>query len=523
MKPFTELMDIVLSPLKSVAIQGAANLAANIGTTVQLCITLYIILFGWQIARGEITEPWNEFAKRAVKLGLIVGVLQSPALYKEYVIDFLAEILPDALSNAMSGNPVPDANKFDTLAAKFGILLTQVWQGTGWSAPAATARAAVVTLLVMPFVWGALIVGFVVTLWAKAGMYFVATLGPLFIAFAMFEQPRRYLHNWLDQVVSMIALQVLVAMTCGLVLEGLERAVKDAPTPENIFALAGKVIVLTVFSLAIWSSLPRLASKLGGYGASVAGAGSRAAPLDTLRAPISSFSENGAAPLGRPELASIASRSGDAQNTAPIMPSPIVAPSRSDTGSFATAAHVSHGTSVAGDAIERSDTRHSAQGTAAAATPPVAASTATIIAAASREIEHTGIAPSSASPLASKHSNGFAATGLHSVNDSASYAFGQQHDAQSFAAAAREQTNGTTRKTVGSFERSAPSTAGVDDDALIDAQRTGFEGINFEQPSPRAADTVLVAAATLPVPVDDSSTMPAATVPQDKPTPRRSS
>ena len=332
MKPFTELMDIVLSPLKSAAIHGAANLAANIGTTVQLCITLYIILFGWQIARGEISEPWNEFAKRAVKLGLIVAVLQSPALYKEYVIDFLAETLPDALSNAMSGNPVPDANKFDTLAAKFGILLTQVWQGTGWSAPAATARAAVVTLLVMPFVWGALIVGFVVTLWAKAGMYFVATLGPLFIALAMFEQTRRYLNNWLDQIVTMIALQVLVAMTCGLVLEGLERAVKDAPTPENVFALAGKVIVLTVFSLAIWSSLPRLASKLGGYGASVAGAGSRAAPMDTMRAPIGSFSESGASPAGRPELASIATRSGDAQTIPPIMPSAIVAPNttRSD-------------------------------------------------------------------------------------------------------------------------------------------------------------------------------------------------
>ena len=149
----------------------------------------------------------------------------------------------------MSGNPVPDANKFDTLAAKFGILLTQVWQGTGWSAPPPPRARPSSRCIVMPFVWCALIVGFVVTMWAKAGMYFVATLGPLFIALAMFEQTRRYLHNWLDQIVTMIALQVLVAMTCGLVLEGLERAVKDAPNPENMFALAGKVIVLAVFSL----------------------------------------------------------------------------------------------------------------------------------------------------------------------------------------------------------------------------------------------------------------------------------
>lgn len=259
MTPFTELMDLILSPLKTAAAQGAENLASGIGTAVQLGLTLYIILYGWQVARGEIAEPWNEFAKRAVKLCIIVALIQGTGLYREYVIDFLAGSLPDSLSNALSNKPIPDASAFDSLANQVAILLTEVWQGTGWSAPAATARAAVVTLLVMPFLWCALIVGFIVTMWAKAGMYFVATLGPLFIALAMFEQTRKYLQNWLDQIVTQIALQVLVALTCGLVMQGLDSATKVAPTPDSIFALAGHVIVLALFSIAIWSSLPRLA------------------------------------------------------------------------------------------------------------------------------------------------------------------------------------------------------------------------------------------------------------------------
>ena len=83
--------------------------------------------------------------------------------------------------------------------------------------------------------------------------------------------------------------------------------------------------MLAVFSLAIWSSLPRLASKLGGYGASLAGAGSRAAPLDTMRAPLGSFNEHGAAPQGRPELATIQPRGGDSRTaSAPIVPPPVV-------------------------------------------------------------------------------------------------------------------------------------------------------------------------------------------------------
>ena len=114
MKPFTELMELILSPLKSAAAQGAQNLASGIGTTVQLGLTLYIILYGWQVARGEIAEPWNEFAKRAVKLGLIVALIQGTGLYQEVVVDFLAGSLPDSLSNALSNKPIPDASAFDS-------------------------------------------------------------------------------------------------------------------------------------------------------------------------------------------------------------------------------------------------------------------------------------------------------------------------------------------------------------------------------------------------------------------------
>ena len=487
MKPFTELMDLILSPLKSAAAQGAQNLASGIGTTVQLGITLYIILYGWQVARGEIAEPWNEFAKRAVKLGIIVALIQSTGLYQEYVIDFLAGSLPDALSNALSNKPIPDASAFDSLANQIAILLTQVWQSTGWSAPAATARAAVVTLLVMPFLWCALIVGFVVTLWAKAGMYFVATLGPLFIALAMFEQTRKYLHNWLDQIVSMIALQVLVALTCGLVIQGLEKATKDTPTQDSLFALAGHVIVLAVFSLAIWSSLPRLASKLGGYGASLAGAGSRAAPLDTMRAPLGSFNEHGAAPQGRPELATILPRGGDRHTAAPIVPPPVV-PANGRTGDAPSAPLIPMAP-VAAPATAptaRSEWRSASQTVEATAAvrpmeaPPISAPLAPLVLhpgpgapANGPPVNATAVLPGSASASPTSSAEPPHLSSLSSLSSTA------------------------VRSTV------TPSSAppDTDFDSMLAEQRTGFEGMEFEVATPRAPDTRSIAA---------SSSMPSA-------------
>lgn len=495
MKPFTELMELILSPLKSAAAQGAQNLASGIGTTVQLGVTLYIILYGWQVARGEIAEPWNEFAKRAVKLGIIVALIQSTGLYQEYVIDWLAGSLPDALSNALSNKPIPDANAFDSLANQIAILLTQIWQGTGWSAPAATARAAVVTLLVMPFLWCALIVGFVVTLWAKAGMYFVATLGPLFIALAMFDQTRKYLHNWLDQIVTMIALQVLVALTCGLVIQGLEKAVKTAPTPESVFALAGHVIVLAVFSLAIWSSLPRLASKLGGYGASLAGAGSRAAPLETARAPISSFSEHGSSPPGRPELATISPRGGDSRSaSAPIVPAPIVA----GDGGRGPAAETP--APIVPASAQRADSA-----TASRAAP----TTETFTGRHSTPSMDVPVSAPSGFNAAPASAAGYAA------NIAGSSIIGASTDSlasTNVVGPAPVSSPGLTMPTAASAAGLAGSHAPMPEaefDTMLADQRTGFEGMHFEEAAPRVSDARSFASAP-PVPASGQIEPPSA-------------
>ena len=482
MKPFSDLMDLILSPLKSAAVQGAENLASGIGTTVQLGLTLYIILFGWQIARGEIAEPWNEFAKRAVKLGIIVALIQSTGIYRAYVIDFLAGDLPDALSNALSSKPIPDASAFDSLANQIAILLTQLWQGTGWSAPAETARAAVVTLLVMPFLWCALIVGFTVTLWAKAGMYFVAALGPLFIALAMFEQTRKYLHNWLDQIVTMIVLQVLVALTCGLVIQGLEKAVATPPTPDSVFALAGNVIVLAVFSLAIWSSLPRLASKLGGYGANLAGAGGRVAPFEAARAPFGSFNEHGVAPLpGRPELATIAPRGGDRHTTsAPIMPPPVVTghtearPASSSTG-FMAPSQMREADVAARSAMgPATEPDHGILGARSEGTTRVGAPFESAPAA--------GHAPTSAGS-ARAETDAIVAASATPTGTFAPSSVG-------LAAATASSANGLSRPPAMTPEAAF--------DTLLAQQRTGFEGIDFENPGPRASDGSVAAATSIP-------------------------
>ena len=348
----------------------------------------------------------------------------------------------------------------------------------------------------MPFLWCALIVGFVVTLWAKAGMYFVATLGPLFIALAMFDQTRKYLHNWLDQIVTMIALQVLVALTCGLVIQGLEKAVKTAPTPESVFALAGHVIVLAVFSLAIWSSLPRLASKLGGYGASLAGAGSRAAPFETARAAIGSFNEHGSPPPGRPELATISPRGGDSHAaSAPIVPPPVV----SGDGGRGPASG-SPSSSAPGPARE----------TETATRPHVASTTGTfasghdarpMVVPVSAPMVGTAAAAPIGGTAASTTSSGFVAANTVSVASTS---------LRETPLRASPDLGVATATSATASARSHTAMPDPEFEEMLGEQRTGFEGMEFEGAAPRPSDSRSIASAA-PLPAAPGRTEEAST------------
>jgi hypothetical protein len=314
-------------------------------------------------------------------------------------------------------------------------------------------------------------------------MYFIATLGPLFIALAMFDATRKYLHNWLDQIVTMIALQVLVALTCGLVIQALEKATKTAPTPESIFALAGQVIVLSVFSLAIWSSLPRLAAKLGGYGASLAGAGSRAAPLDTIRAPLGSFNEHGAPPAGRPELATITPRGGDSRGTAPIVPSPVV-PADGRTGDMPSAMAPAAPTVAPANApTARSGWQSAAQTVEAPAGVQSADSPAS-----------PGAGTASMTPSVLHPVPGVAANGA-TVNTTDALAGNMS--AVSVNSADALQPSGVASLS-GTAVRPADAPlfnpGDTDFNTMLAEQRTGFEGTDFEDAAPRGPDSRSIAA-----------------------------
>lgn len=198
-----------------------AFLGDRLGTVIaevegpfRVALVLYIVLYGYAIFRGAISEPVMDFAIRAIKLLFIYMLATTPA-YSDFVTEPLFRDLPNFLARALGGSETPNVGSaFDQFLAYTGYLgETIAGEGSGFDL--APYIVAAVVLLV-----GALAcaLGFGVVLVAKLALALLVTLGPIFIACALFDATRRFFFGWLSQAVNYLVLFALIITIFQLVL-----------------------------------------------------------------------------------------------------------------------------------------------------------------------------------------------------------------------------------------------------------------------------------------------------------------
>ncbi|MEW5687698.1 MAG: type IV secretion system protein [Pseudomonadota bacterium] len=194
--------------------EGAANAMAEVAGPLRVALILYVLLYGFAILRGAISEPLMDFAIRSVKLALVVMLATTPA-YGSWIAQPLFHGLPDALARAVGGGAVGDAgaafDQFFNRAAFLGEKIAEQVTLTDW-----------LPLLMSGGVWtcGALAaaLGFGIVTLAKVALALLVALGPIFIACALFEASRRYFFGWLSQAVNYLVLFALILAVFQMVL-----------------------------------------------------------------------------------------------------------------------------------------------------------------------------------------------------------------------------------------------------------------------------------------------------------------
>ena len=266
---FQTLDQQLTEPLNQFISSGAEGVASYLSTPLTAALTLYVIIYGFLIIRGTVSDPLMDFAFRVIKLGIIVTLVRTSSDYQTYVSDLFFHSIPNDIGGALNAGTAPTASAFDGLldqgqAAAHAILS----KASSWSISEAFFSALAWLLVILSSFLVASI-GYVVSLYAKVALALVLALGPAFIALAMFDATRRFTEAWIGQLVNYVILQILVVATGSLLITAISQIYKMGNSFADFLMTAMSVGAVSTSAAIIFYQLPSIASALAAGGASL--------------------------------------------------------------------------------------------------------------------------------------------------------------------------------------------------------------------------------------------------------------
>ena len=252
-----------------------SSVIAVVEGPLRVALVLYVLLYGYAILRGAISEPVMDFAIRSIKLALLYA-LATTAAYSNFVTQPLFVDLPNALTQAISGSGAPNVGAaFDQFLAYAGYLSeTIAREGSAFDLAPYIVAAAVLIIGAL-----ACALGFGIVMVAKLALALLVTLGPIFIAAALFDATRRYFFGWLSQAVNYLVLFALMITIFQLVLS-LVRDQWGAIEGQDPMVGGLIFIALCLLGAIFFLQTPAIAAGVAGGGLPVEGGRGARAPVD---------------------------------------------------------------------------------------------------------------------------------------------------------------------------------------------------------------------------------------------------
>lgn len=265
---FSRMFSELSNALTTYVTDTATNVIGAIAPVVTTLLTIYVVLWGWSMMRGMISEPVGDGVGRIVRVTVITALALQIGYYSGYISDFLWNT-PDAMASYVGGASV------STNAAFLDALMSQLYDfGAAYVAKAdanSTIGLPDFSMLITGYaIWGAAILAtgygaFLLAL-AKMGLAITLGLGPIFVLLIMFEPTKRFFDAWLGQALNYVFLAVLAAASVKLILAILKTYLTDASAALADPGLdqALPAIVFSVIGALVMVQMPSKASALGG-------------------------------------------------------------------------------------------------------------------------------------------------------------------------------------------------------------------------------------------------------------------
>jgi len=245
------------------------SVLAAVATPLMACVTLWVIIQGILVMRGDV-DPRGGIT-RIIKVALVVGILTSANLYTNYVQTLFVTTIPNWFATAAGGSQTAITGTpatFDKMWSVTENMVEKISQQISMYDMIDSVSLALIELCMMIL----LIVTFAIYEFAIIITGVMVAIGPILIVGYLFEATKGVADRWVGKLITYSLLTLLINVTLAIVLQG-EKAYMQVILAQQASGLAAvpieiKVLIELAMFFAMGAfiiiSLPAIAATLGG-------------------------------------------------------------------------------------------------------------------------------------------------------------------------------------------------------------------------------------------------------------------
>lgn len=274
---FSAIDDTIQNTISS----GASNLMSAVSPIFGLGVSIYFGLkaLSWYTKGADM--PVMELFENFVKMTIICFFSFNVGNYLSHVVPVINGLGDNIAGLLNSGST--NANTIDKLLSDYITMISDYIDTMDFSPMTdftATLQGIIALIIILigglPFI----IITCAILLTIKIGMSLFLILGPLFIAFSLFEATRDMFFGWLRMMSSFVLINVLFSLVCTIEINFINSQIMNK---EPTWTSIGGMIVCFGSFIYLAKSLPSFASSVTGgmgiSGISTLSAGSMLRPL----------------------------------------------------------------------------------------------------------------------------------------------------------------------------------------------------------------------------------------------------
>jgi type IV secretion system protein VirB6 len=193
------------------------SLLAAVATPLLACVTLWIIVQGVLVMRGDM-DPRGGIT-RIIKVALVVGIVTSSGLYTNYVQTLLITTLPNWFATAAGGSQAAITSTPATFDNMWAVTEHTV-ETVGAQIPIYDIVDAVSLSLIELSIIVLMVVTFAIYEFAIIVTGIMVAIGPVLIVGYLFDATKGVADRWIGKLITYSLLTLLINVTLTVVLQG---------------------------------------------------------------------------------------------------------------------------------------------------------------------------------------------------------------------------------------------------------------------------------------------------------------